>query len=93
MATLPVYVVLPGLLAKPVIALDVIARHAVPKQSLVAAVAGHCERSEAISFSVAKRRFGLASMLTQRRLRPTCDPRLEKLALFKILRCPVSCLC
>ena len=69
MATLQVYVVLPGFLAKPVIA-----RRAVPKQSLAAAVSGHCERSEAISFSVANRRFGLASMLTQRRLRPTCDP-------------------
>ncbi len=83
MATLPVYEVLPGLLAKPVIA-------SAAKQSLVAAVAGHCERSEAISFSVANRRFGLASMLTQRRLRPTCDPRLEKFAMFKILRCPES---
>ena len=38
MATLQVYVVLPGLLAKPVIA-------SAAKQSLVAAVAGHCERS------------------------------------------------
>ena len=43
----------------------------------------HCERSEAISFSVANRRFGLASMLAQRRLRPTCASRLEKLALFE----------
>jgi hypothetical protein len=79
MATHQVYEVLPGLLAKPVIA--------------SVAVSGHCERSEAIYFSVANRRFGLASMLTQRRLRPTCDPRLEKLALFKTLRCAVSCLC
>ena len=38
MATLQVYEVLPGLLAKPVIA-------SAAKQSLVAAVAGHCERS------------------------------------------------